>query len=273
MTAGRTPADRLGTRRSSPTSSRDGSLVAFAAPGRRRGDRPLDGPLAREARPPASRDTPACAERLPVWSPAGHHPPLRGRPPEQLQRPAVDASTSPPVSGLSRRRRHSTHQAPDWSPDGRGHRLQRRRRHLADGADGTGQVHLTGTPSVDEFGAAFSPDGCRSPSPGRAGRCPRVSAYDEVMGPTAPPACRRRPTVWRCGGAPGHRPGRRTMTARIGAATCSGLGCGTLVFPRGAARRPATRSWSPPPSRRPSTRPIRATRSSCPPAPTPRPST
>ena len=101
-------------------------------------------------------------------------------------------------------------QTPDWSPDG-----QVIAYHADDdiwrmAADGHDQVNLTQTPSVAEFGTAFSPDGTRISFTGTGGPVPAGERYVQVMAadgsnrrllaPT-PACCRRCPP-----GAPGSRP-------------------------------------------------------------------
>ena len=72
-------------------------------------------------------------------------------------------------------------QTPDWSPDG-----QAIAYHAADDiwlmdADGSDQVNLTRTPSVAEFGTAFSPDGTEISFTGTGGPVPAGERYVQVM--------------------------------------------------------------------------------------------
>ena len=151
---------------------------------------PTCGRSVRGWRPDPLTDTPDVAEKLPVWSPDGS---------TLLYVAATPANSSgqlwtldvPPVRTQLTFDPTFKDQTPDWSPDGR------RIAYDADDdiwlmdADGTDQVNLTQTPSVDEFGTAFSPDGTEiaftgTGGPGAGGRALRPGDGGRRLRPPHP---------------------------------------------------------------------------------------
>ena len=172
----------LGTRSLFPDFSPDGSRIAFSAPLVVGGVTDLWTVPAEGGPPTRVTDTPDIAEKLPVWSPDGS---------TVLYVAANTANTTGQLWTLEVATGVRTQltfdptfkdQLPDWSPDG-----QVIAYHADDdiwrmSADGSGQVNLTQTPSVAEFGTAFSPDGTEISFTGTGGPVPAGERYAQVMG-------------------------------------------------------------------------------------------
>ena len=171
----------LGTRSLFPDFSPDGSRIAFAAPLVAGGVTDLWTVPSAGGTPTRVTDTPDVAERLPVWSPDGNTLLYVAGPPTnssaQLWTLAVSTGLRTQLTIDPTRK----DQTPDWSPDG-----QVIAYHADDdiwrmAADGSDQVNLTQTPSVAEFGTAFSPDGTQISFTGTGGPVPPGERYVQVM--------------------------------------------------------------------------------------------
>ena len=170
----------LGPGRSSRLLPRRQPGRLLGTPGRRWGDRPVDG--SRGGRPADPRHRHAGhGGALPVWSPDGSTllyvaatPPT---PAAQLWTLEV-ATGAGPSSTFDPTFKDQT---PDWSPDGEVIAYHADDDIWRMAADGTGQVNLTQTPSVAEFGTAFSPDGTEISFTGTGGPVPAGERYVQVM--------------------------------------------------------------------------------------------
>ena len=171
----------LGTRSLFPDFSPDGSQIAFAAPSVSGGVTDLWTVPSAGGAPTRVTDTPDVAEKLPVWSPDGSTLLYVAGPPTNTSAQLWTLALATGVRTQLTNDSTLKDQTPDWSPDGEVIAY-----HAGDdiwrmAADGTGQVNLTQTPSVAEFGTAFSPDGTKISFTGTDGPVPPGERYVQVM--------------------------------------------------------------------------------------------
>ena len=99
-------------------------------------------------------------------------------------------------------------------------------------ADGTGQVNLTQTPSVAEFGTAFSPDGAQISFTGTGGPVPAGERYVQVMAADGGDRRVLVPTPGLLQAVPAWQPlGSRTMSARSVTAVLGLLAASLVATP------------------------------------------
>jgi len=172
---------QLGTRSLFPDFSPNGEQVAFDAPAVVEGATDLWTVSSTGGTPTRVTDTPDVAERLPVWSPDGHTLLYVAGPPDEssAQLWTLDLRT-----GLRAQLTFDDtfkDQTADWSPDGAVIAYHADDDIWRMDADGSDQVNLTGTPGIDEFGTAFSPDGTEISFTGTGGLVPAGQRYVQVI--------------------------------------------------------------------------------------------